>query len=841
MIGETISHYKILDKLGEGGMGVVYKAEDTKLQRVVALKFLSSAIHASSEDFARFRQEAIAISALNHPNIATLFDFDESGNKHFIVLEYIPGGTLKNKIAESKNLNIEIPIDEIITYGIQMAEGLAHAHRRLIVHRDIKPDNVMLSEEGNLKITDFSLALLSGVSNLTRTGSTVGTAAYMSPEQIIGEEIDHRTDIFSLGILLYELTTFRRPFRGEHEAALAYSTVHEEPRALSDYRKDVPEQLSRVIFKCLEKDREQRYQKVEDIVSDLKAKESVQQQVQKPVIEETIVIPKRPRKMPLIWGSLAFVVVAVGFYFFLKSSPLLSENHKVVAVLPFTNMSGNADDEYFCDGMTEDILTQIGKIGELKVISRTTMMHYKKTSKTIREIGKELNAGVVLEGSIRHIANQIRVTAQLIDAETDEHLWSETYDKDFTQVFEIQSDVAFKIASALQATLTPGEQHTIEKKPTENTVAYNYYLRGNEYLKRTTKADNETAIGFYNKALELDKQYSDAWSGLSSGYLRGAYLFNYGYHWLDSAKTASEKALALDGNSAEALNALASVYMIRGLYDTALVYFKKAIEYDPSYFSVMQNIGQIYFYKGSLDDAMVWLKRAVALGPTEAGPRTDISRIYISIGAYDKAEVWLKSALELDPNSSYNQLNLANIYVYKNKYPEGLELIKKIVNANPEDASLLGWCATVAEMVGNDSLATRLYETSIKLSSQAEPDPNNISYIGLGRILLKKGKTKDGNDYLNKAEKVYRNQIQNGNKSPDMYYNLASVNSIRGNKEEALKNLKQSIEYGFRDYYIALSDNTLDNLKTDPGFHQIMASIKSQIDVYKLSIEKLDR
>ncbi len=356
MIGTTISHYKILEKLGEGGMGVVYKAQDLKLDRIVALKFLPAGVVSSPDDIARFEQEAKAISALNHPNIATIHDIDEAdglananpaaATQKILVLEFNPGGTLKDKLKKLKSENKELAIAEVIDTSIQIAEGLAHAHKHQIVHRDIKSDNMMMSEDGKVKITDFGLAKLRGTTDLTRTGSTVGTLGYMAPEQLRGEEIDHRADLFSLGVILYEMVTGRLPFRGEHEAALMYSIVNEDPVPATSMRPNLSRALEQIIAKCLQKDRTLRYQSADEIVSDLRALQNELSGVVKTVIV------KQHSRLPWMIAAAVVVLGSLAVYFFMPPSHPTGTNSKTIAVLPFTNLSQQKEEEYLSDGIT---------------------------------------------------------------------------------------------------------------------------------------------------------------------------------------------------------------------------------------------------------------------------------------------------------------------------------------------------------------------------------------------------------------------------------------------------------------------------------------------------------
>src|ERR1051326_4337579 len=361
MIGTKIAHYEISDKLGEGGMGVVYKATDLKLNRLVAIKFLPEDLSQSPDAELRFQQEAEAISALNHPNIATIYALDESDGKKFLVLEYIPGGTLRSLIRDLHSSGEEISIRELKEYGAQIAEGLAHAHSHGIIHRDIKTENIMLSGAGKIKITDFGLAKLPGRIHLTRTGSTLGTAAYMSPEQIRGEDVDQNCDIFSFGVVLYELTTGSLPFRGDHIAALSYSIVNEPPVPLASLRKDVPESLERVIMKCLEKEKDKRYPDAGRIVNELRESLSAQGGRERLPV-------KRPK--PIWIAAVAFfMVLAITLAYFLYQSRTALVERRSLAVLPFKNVSKDIENEYFSYGITEDIITRLSKIEDMKVVS----------------------------------------------------------------------------------------------------------------------------------------------------------------------------------------------------------------------------------------------------------------------------------------------------------------------------------------------------------------------------------------------------------------------------------------------------------------------------------------
>jgi serine/threonine protein kinase len=459
VIGRTLSHYKILEKLGEGGMGIVYKAQDLKLNRVVALKFLPSAQITSPTDIERFKNEANALSSLNHPNIATIFDIDEADGQRFIALELLPGGTLRSEVRRYQAASRDIPLNLVVTYAIQIADALNHAHKRNIVHRDVKTENMLLTEDGKVKITDFGLAKLRSVKDLTRSGSTLGTAAYMSPEQIRGEEIDGRSDIFSFGVVLYELTTGRLPFRGDHEAALSYSIVHEEPVAVNSLRSKVPQSLVDLISKCLTKEKENRYQSCEQITVEL---QKVSQEITGFVTSE---VKEGPRKGIPGWvvllAGLALVVVGVVLYILFAPAGKSKSARPSIAVLYVENLTGDSHYDSFSIGLTEEITSEISNIPGLLVTSRNDVAQYRGKPVDMHEIGEKLGVSYVLEGSMRVEGKRLRVTCQAIQTSDRFHFWSQGFTRDLTDALEVQTDVAQQVALGLK---TKFAQKNVEEK-----------------------------------------------------------------------------------------------------------------------------------------------------------------------------------------------------------------------------------------------------------------------------------------------------------------------------------------------------------------------------------------
>jgi len=740
MIGQTISHYKILEKLGEGGMGIVYKAHDTKLDRDVALKFLPTNLTASSEDVQRFELEARAISALNHPNIATIYDVDEFSGQKYLVLEYISGGTLKSKLKQLKSEDKEFPISEVVNHGIQMAEALAHAHRHQIIHRDVKTDNMMLTEDGKVKLTDFGLAKLRGGTQLTKTGSTLGTAAYMSPEQIRGEDVDHRSDIFSLGVVLYELITSHLPFKGEFEAALSYSILNENQTPVKSLRRNVPQVLEHIINRCLEKDKTKRYQSTNEIITELK-------NVERDSSRSGERSEDRSTKMLWIVSAGVVVLIVAGIYLFYPKSGPKPAFSKSVAVLPFKNLSDSKEDEYFSDGITDDIIAQLSKITDLKVISRTSVMQYKGISKNVRDIGKELDVATVLEGSVRRSGNQIRIVAQLIDANNEGHLWADTYDKEMTQVFAIQSDVAQRIAAALEAKLSPTEKRRIEKKQTGNTEAYQLYLKGRFYWNKRQLDDIKTAIECFKKAIEKDPDYALAYAGLASAYV---IVPSYGVpigEWYINAKNSALKALEIDSTLAEAHTVLGEIAQDRYFdWAGAEMHFRRAIELDPNYPTAHQWYSSNLSFIGRFDEALSAAKRAQELDPLSLVINLNVGDVLFVMRRYDGAIEQYKNTLALDRTFPWAHSGLASVYEVQGRFDESIvecEKAKQLAGEIPYSLPPLGWAYARA---GRKADALHVLEELLRLARKG----NSISY-GIAFLYYELGEKDMAFEWFEKA------------------------------------------------------------------------------------------
>jgi len=705
VIGQTISHYKVIEKLGEGGMGKVYKAQDLKLDRPVAIKFLPPDLNASREKKERFMQEAKIVARLNHPNILHIYDIDEQDEKLFFVMEFVTGENLKSHIEKLKS-DENLSIQQAVDWTVQIAKGLRAAHEKNIIHRDIKPENIMMTKDGLLKIMDFGIARLKSDTDSSDTDTLSGTLAYMSPEQAQGITEDHRTDIWSLGVMFYEMLTGELPFRAEHEAAWIYLIVNQDPLTPSSHDRRIPPSVDSCVMKMLEKNREQRFRSADELLMTLSQVQSDLQQVTQ------------------------------------------SAKTKAIALLPFENISPDKESDYFSDGLTEELILNLSRLENMRVVSRTSIRQYKGTNKDIKTIGKELGVRYILEGSVRKLQDDLRITAQLVDVETDAQLWAGKYKGKLSDVFDIQEKVSEQIVDALLVRLSPTEKIVFTKRSTENAKAFDYYLRARDALYRMTKNDVKSAIELFQRAIELDGHYAVAYAGLGEAYATLYQNFERKELYIDRSMEASLKALTYDATLSEAYAALGLVYFDKKMLDEALSAGQKAIELDPNSFVGYWILGRIYHTTDRDREAIELYKKVVALNPDFYTVHMDLRTVYERLGDKENYDDAVRNELEVYPRylARYPEDPRAHIFyavalARAGRIKEGKREAAKATELNPSDPLMLYNTACFYAKIGEKRLALDSLKNSILAGFEYyewirhDPDldsiRNELEYIAL--------------------------------------------------------------------------------------------------------------
>jgi serine/threonine protein kinase/tetratricopeptide (TPR) repeat protein len=744
VIGQTISHYKILEKLGEGGMGVVYKAEDTKLRRKVALKFLPPEMTKDPEAKERFIVEAQAASSLDHANICTVHEIEEADDgRTFIVMSHYDGETLKEKVSRGP-----LKIEESLNIAIQVAEGLKEAHEKTIVHRDIKPDNVMITSRAQVKIMDFGLAKLSGMVRLTKETSTIGTAAYMSPEQSKGKEVDQRTDIWSLGVLLYEMITGRLPFKGEYDQSVMYAIMNEEPDPITGLRTGVPVELERIVAKALKKNPDERYQNVSDLIVDLRA---VQGRLTTGKEEFKPEGKQRPKKWLHITAAALLLVIAVTAVLRMLR-PTGPDRIDSIAVLPLENLSDDPEQEYFTDGMTDALIGKLAQISALRVISRTSVMKYKETRKSIPEIARELDVDALIEGTVLQSEDQVRITVQLLGARPERHLWASDYVRDLSDVIVLQEEVSRSIAGEINVTVTQEEQARLSAARPVDPEVYGLYLKGRFYWNLRTHESLERSMMYFQEALKIDPNYALAHIGMADCFLiMGFYAALSPEEAFPTAKAFVEKALKLDDTLAEAYNSLAYIKMLYDWdWDGAEADFKKAIELNPNYSVAHQWYGEYLSLMGRQDEALIEGTIAVDLDPFSSIAKTNRASFYMFTGDVEQAIEVYEEVIESDPDFMVAHFFSTYCYSLLGRHEEAIteaRLVRgKFENIGPGKSLPLGFAYAKA---GKNEEAREILDSLL-----THQDEGYLAPVGVATIYAALGEMDTAFEWLDKAIEV---------------------------------------------------------------------------------------
>ena len=744
-----LGRYEIRSKLGAGGMGEVYLAEDTQLDRKVAIKILPAESIADDRAKSRLIREARAAAKLDHSNICSIYEVTEEHSRSFIVMQYVEGETLAARIRRKP-----LEMREAVDIAAQVADALAEAHSVGIIHRDIKPENIMITARGQVKVMDFGLATVikdKGMlesqadtqSLLTEPGVILGTVPYMSPEQVKAVQLDARSDIFSLGVVLYEAISGHRPFDGESVGETLSTILTREPAPLARYSGDVPPELERIVSKALRKDREERYQTAKDLALDLKnlkhetiSNSKVETEsgraistAASPLARSSALTGRWPIALAL--GLVMLLAALVGFNagglrekLFGKTTATRIES---LAVLPLGNLSGDPAQDYFADGMTEALITDLGKIGALRVISRTSAMRYKGMQKSLPEIARELNVEAVVEGSVLRSGDRVRITAQLIEAPTDRQLWAESYERDMRDILGLQREVARTIAAEIRIKLTPQEQTRLASARSINPKAHEAYLKGRYHWNKLAAEETKKAIEYYNQAIESDPSYAQAYAGLADCYTSLVLYSEFPpQETFPRAKDAALKAVELDETVAAAHSALGKVRLwFDWDYAAAEREFKRAIELDPGDAIVHEAYASYLKAVRRLDEALSEGKRAQDLDPFSILMINSAAWTLYYQGRHDEAIAEFRRTLEMDPTFGNSHWGIGRTYEQKQMYPEAIAEMQK---GGPDFPIRRGTIGHVYGLMGNRREAQKLLD-------EVRNDPHrtyDVAYIYLG-------------------------------------------------------------------------------------------------------------
>jgi serine/threonine protein kinase/Tfp pilus assembly protein PilF len=746
MTGQTLAHYRILEKLGGGGMGVVYAAEDLKLGRRVALKFLPEELNKNPQALERFRREARAASSLNHPNICTIHDIEEHEGKFFLVMELLEGETLKERIAGQP-----LALDVLVDIGVQVADALETAHKKGIVHRDIKPANVFMTARGPAKLMDFGLAKLApdsnlpattvgsleGVTteeNLTSPGLAMGTVAYMSPEQARGEELDSRTDLFSFGAVLYEMATGRVAFSGPTSAVIFHAILERTPPNPSAANSNLPSRFDEIVSKALEKDRALRYQSAAEISADLKRLKRDTDSTRVTAALPAVAPRKRMSlmtKVAIVFGSL---VLLAGLVLFAQRGlqELQLKSMDSVAVLPIVNATGDSNSDYLSEGITQELVSALSQIPSLKVVSLASVYRYKGKSIDPPTVARELGVHTILTGRMLQRGNYLSISAEFVDAEHDRVMWSKQYQWKLADVPNIQSEITQDITENLKMNLTGAQKSRLAQRSTQNSEAYQLYLQGRFYWNRRTAGGVNKALDYFQQAIDKDPNFALAYSGLADSYFslaRNSAVLSPKEAGA-KARQAAEKAVEIDPLLAEAHASMGIVLTVfEWDFAGAEREFRRAIDLNPSYPYAHQWYAELLTCTGRIDEAIQQNRKAVELEPFAPILHVNLSLPYMVAGRFSDAEQEIRKTLDMEPGYPIGHYGHAQLLVRENKFDEAVTEMEFVVHAIPESSYYRAYLGYTLAKAGRTADARKILGDLIE-----EARTKYVSWLGIADI-----------------------------------------------------------------------------------------------------------
>jgi serine/threonine-protein kinase len=759
MIGRQLGHFRIVELLGSGGMGQVYRAQDERLHRAVALKVLPPGTITDASARERFRREALALAQINHPNVATLYDFDSQDGVDFLAMELVEGQTLTEFIAR------RAPLEEsdVRALGIQLADGLTAAHERGIVHRDLKPANLRITPDGRLKVLDFGLAKariaagVTGLPTLTEAGTVAGTLSHMAPEQLLGEPVDERTDLYAAGMVLYELATGRHPYSYSDPARLMHCILHERPEPPSRWNPPLSAALDDTILRLMEKHAEGRPASAAVLRDELRdelrggARAAIESGTRpmpmaRPDAPASGPAPRAPsgararrRWMPPALGAGAVALAALLYWGWSTLSHSLGAAHaghiRSLAVLPLDNLSHDADQEFFAEGMTDEIITSLAQVSGLRVISRTSAMRFRGTTLGPQEIARALHVDALVEGAVLKAGERVRINAELIDASSDQNLWAQSFERDLRDVLALQSDVARSIAERIRIQLTPVQAQRLAVTRQVNPEAYQDYLRGRYAWGQYTRAGFDQAYQLFHRAIEIDSTYAPAYAGLADAYYGNSSIFLPPNQAIPQARAAALKALALDSLQAPAHVSLGIVRMVYDLdWAGAEREFRRAVELQPNDADAHLWLGHLLSCRGEFDDGLTEIRHALDLDPLSSWIRANLGWHLYYARRYAEAEQVLRAELKTEPDYYSAAVFLGQALAQQGQYDEAIDQLSRAVTSSPNNDNQ-AQLAQVLGLAGRKADAEQRIQSLIARSKTEFVPAGNIgaAYSGLGK------------------------------------------------------------------------------------------------------------